>query len=167
MVSFTNLRKLILNNSLITDKGIPDLAKMPNLGSLALSGTKITKASIPVLNQSKSLSEVFIWNTDIGISDLDSTSSIHYYLGYQTDINEIQKLNIPSILNASTVLDKNDSVRLYHRIPGTIIRYTINDSIPDSTSAPIFKQPFAISHHVNVNARAVKDGWLASNMRCV
>lgn len=164
IVAFTNLRKLILNNSLITDKAITDLSKMPNLRSLALSGTKITKASIPALNQSKSLSEVFIWNTDIGITDLDSTSAIQYYLGYQTDNNEVQKLNIPSILNASTVLDKNDSVRLYHRIPGTIIRYTVNDSIPDSTSAPIFKQPLAISHHVNVNARAVKEGWLASNV---
>lgn len=164
ITAFTNLKKLILNNSLVTDKAITDLAKMPFLESLALSGTKITKAAIPVLNQSKSLKEVFIWNTEIQITDLDSTSAIKYFIGYQTDPNEIQKLNIPAILNQSTVLDKNDSVRLYHRIPGVTIRYTTNDSIPDSTTTKVYEHPFPISRHVNVQARAVKDGWLASNV---
>ncbi|MEP7268282.1 MAG: FN3 associated domain-containing protein, partial [Saprospiraceae bacterium] len=162
IINFFNLEKLILNNSNITDNAVTELVKLPVLKSLALSGTGVTKKSLPVLQSSKSLKEVFIWNTSITAQDIDTNSTIFFYTGYVPDTSEKQALNSPAIRNESTVIDPKDSVTLYHRIPGVIIRYTLNDSLPDTFSSAIYERPLSMSRHTTVKARAMKEGWMAS-----
>jgi mono/diheme cytochrome c family protein len=60
---FTNLEKLILNNSLITNSALNEIKKLKSLQSLSLAGTQIDKNAAQSFSQFDSLKEVFIWNT--------------------------------------------------------------------------------------------------------
>jgi hypothetical protein len=60
---FTNLEKLILNNSLITNNALSEIKKLKSLQSLSLAGTQIDKNAAQSFSQFDSLKEVFIWNT--------------------------------------------------------------------------------------------------------
>ncbi len=162
IVLFSNLEKIILNNSEITDQVVNEFTKLPKLRSLALAGSNITAASIPILNKSKSLQEIYVWNTSITQNDLDTVTKIKYYVGYKPDSNEIQSLNAPMILNENVILESGDSVRITHRIPGVTIRYTTNDSLPDSLSSEVYTKPVPILNHTTIKAIALKSGWKKS-----
>ena len=107
------------------------------------------------INQ-KSLQEIYVWNTSITQNDLDTVTKIKYYVGYKPDSNEIQSLNAPMILNENVILESGDSVRITHRIPGVTIRYTTNDSLPDSLSSEVYTKPVPILNHTTIKAIALK-----------
>ncbi len=163
---FINLEKLNLNNSNITNKGLAELVNLKNLQSLSIAGTKINNEAGSIFQKFKNLKEVFIWNTGITaatISQLKSTDKkIIFNTGYLPDINEMLFLTEPSIVNESFVLSGSETVEIKHQIPGVTIRYTIDGSVPDSTSSPVYEKPVAINGFTNIKTRAIKNGWYSS-----
>lgn len=163
---FGNLEKLILNNSSITNKGLAEIAGMKNLQSLSLAGTRIDKNALITLSKTDSLKEVFIWNTGITTEDIASikqkNKKIIFNAGYIPDKNEMLVLTAPAIKNESVVLSAGEAVELKHQVPGVIIRYTTDGSVPDSTTSPVYKTPISINGFTTIKARAIKSGWYSS-----
>jgi hypothetical protein len=158
---FGNLEELNLNNSSVTSNGLEELKKLKSLRLLSLAGTRLDVSAIQILSQIPSLRQVFIWNT--GIKDsIDYHGKIEFNRGYVPDAGEVLALTPPTFINEDAILDSNEAVSIKHQIPGVIIRYTINDSIPDSSASPIYEKPIHISAYTTIKARAVKEGWLKS-----
>ncbi|MEP7321515.1 MAG: c-type cytochrome domain-containing protein [Saprospiraceae bacterium] len=160
---FISLEELNLNNSSITIKGLEELKKLQSLRVLSLAGVKLDTASIRVLNDFPSLKRVYLWNTGIKDSTLNQPGNkIDFNMGYIPDDAEVLTLTPPTFVNDDAILDSTESIIIKHQIPGVEIRYTINDSIPDSTSSPLYEKPIAVTGYTTVKARAVKSGWLKS-----
>lgn len=163
---FANLEKLILNNTLVTNKGIAELVKLKSLRSVSLAGTGIDKNAIPDLLKPGSMKEIFIWKTGIKEQDIAAINNKNkepvFNLGYIPDEGEILTLTSPGIKNENMILSENETVELKHQIPGVIIRYTNDGTVPDSTSSPVYKNPLSIDRFTTIKARAIKSGWYSS-----
>jgi len=163
---FTNLEKLILNNSSVTNKGVAELVKLKSLQSLSLAGTGINKNAIQELLKLESLKEVFIWKTNIVNEDIlaikVNNKKIIFNTGYIPEKGEVLTLTSPAIKNETVVLGENEKVELKHQIPGVMIRYTTDGTVPDSTSSPVYKEPFPINGFTTIKALAIKNGWYSS-----
>lgn len=165
---FSNLEVLNLNNTEITGSGFDALAGLPRLRSLSLSGTNVSTAALRDLGKLSGLKEVFIWNTKVAKTDLEALrkefANIHWDQGYLADASEILKLNVPLLKNKDQVLDRDEGVTLRHNLPGTIVRYTLDGTEPDSINSPVYTGPLAVGNYAAINARAFKDGWLTSDV---
>ena len=163
---FPNLEKLILNQTDITDKGIPSLKKLNKIRVLSLSGTEISIKSVPVLATIKSLEEVYLWHTNITEAEYQDIvkkyKNIKWYFGFSPSSTDILPLNGPILENKSLVLMENDSIRFKKSIPGAIIRYTDDGSEPDSLSSPIYSNPLVFSKPVTLSVKIFKPGWISS-----
>jgi uncharacterized membrane protein/mono/diheme cytochrome c family protein len=163
---FLNLEKLIVNNSLITNKGIHEIKNLKNLRSLSLAGTKVDKNVITAFSTLDSLKEVFIWNATISHTDAaelqKQSRKIVFNIGYVPDENEILTLTPPVVKNDEFVLGDNEKIELKNQIPGVIIRYTTDGTDPDSTSSPIYNAPVTTNGFTMIKARSVKAGWYSS-----
>ena len=163
---FSNLEKLILNNSSITNSGLTELKKLKNLRSLSLAGTRIDKNAAQSFSQLDSLKEVFIWNTNISAAEATAlqqqNKKIAFNSGYVPDANEILALTPPSIKNEEFILTPDEKIELKHQVAGVTIRYTTDDSDPDSSSSPVYKGPIEASGFTIIKAKAVRPGWYSS-----
>ncbi len=163
---FPNLEKLFLNQTDITDKGIPSLKKLNKLRVLSLSGTEISIKSVPVLATMKSLEEVYLWHTNITEAEYQDIvkkyKNIKWYFGFSPSSTDILPLNGPILENKSLVLMENDSIRFKKSIPGAIIRYTDDGNEPDSLSSPIYSHPLVFSKPVTLSVKIFKPGWISS-----
>jgi hypothetical protein len=65
LLQLTNLQRLDLRESGITDACIPAIAKLPHLQSLNLFGTKITDAGLLALGTCSSLRQLYVWQTPV------------------------------------------------------------------------------------------------------
>lgn len=165
---FSNLEKLILNNSLITNNGINELKKLKNLRSLSIAGTKIDKTAAPYFSQLDSLKEVFIWNTNISGADVDElqkqNKKIKFDRGYVPDEKEILTLTPPLLKNEEFVLSSNEKIELKHLITGVTIRYTTDGTDPDSTTSTIYTGPISANGFTEIKAKAIRAGWYSSRI---
>jgi mono/diheme cytochrome c family protein len=163
---FSNLEKLILNNSLITNNGINEIKKLKNLRSLSLAGTKIDKNAAPYFSQLDSLKEVFIWNTNISPTNAEElqrqNKKIKFDWGYVPDEKEILALTPPLLKNEEFILSNDEKIELKHLIGGVIIRYTTDGTDPDSTTSAIYNGPISANGFTEIRARAIRAGWYSS-----
>jgi uncharacterized membrane protein len=168
IAQFEQLEKLNLNNSDITGKTLSKLQTLTKLKSVSLSGTKVTKASLQSLGKMPNLTEVFIWNTPIlekELADLKKQyPQINFELGYVPKESERLKLNSPMLVNEKFVLTEQTPVTFKHPLKGVTIRYTLDGSVPDSTSSTVYQKPITLSGYTVVKARATKDNWYASDV---
>lgn len=166
---FENLRKLNLNFTDITGKGLKELAQLKHLQSLSLSGTKV---NYPDLQQQigvfKSLNTLTVWNTEIKESEIKqlqkSNKHIELISGFRDDGKNPIQLTPPLLKNSSTIFSESLPVLLKHPIHGADIRYTTDGSEPDSVKSPVFRNKTILKENTVLKARAYKAGWLGSNV---
>ncbi len=165
---FNNLEELILNNTKIKGSSLKELASLTSLRSVALSGTDISATVLQDLGKNKTLREVFIWNTDVTEGDVENLKKtfpyIHWDLGYRSDENEILKLNVPLVKNGTRLFEPDQKIVLKHNLPGTIVRYTMDGTDPDSVKSPVYTDPINIEKTSIIKTKAFKDGWLSSDV---
>jgi hypothetical protein len=165
---FSNLETLNLNYTEIKGEGLKSVIGLPRLRSVSLSGTQVTADALSSLGQSKSLKEVFVWNTPVSSEDVAALNnkfpSIRWDFGFVPDEKEILKLSVPLLKNKSRVLSPGEDVILKHNLPGTIVRYTIDGTDPDSVASPLYEKPLTVGDYTVVKAKAYKDGWLSSDV---
>ena len=166
---FENLRRLDLNFSEITDKGINALASLKNLHTLSLSGTKVSYSALnQILSELKNLKIISIWNTAISseeVAALQQTyKSITFIEGFRNDGKDTLKLNPPQVKNNTLVFGETIPLQLGHPIKGVEIRYTIDGLEPDSIKAPVFDNTAIISKNTKIKAKAYKAGWHSSDV---
>ncbi|HMK17207.1 MAG TPA: c-type cytochrome domain-containing protein, partial [Chitinophagaceae bacterium] len=168
---FTNLEKLVLNNSLITNSALNEIKKLKSLQSLSLAGTQVDKNAAQSFSQFDSLKEVFIWNTKISAIEAEElqklNKKIRFDRGYVPDENEILSLTPPIVKNEEFVLAANEKIELEQKIAGTTIRYTVDGTDPDSITSPIYKEPITADGFMLVKAKSIKTGWYSSPITSV
>jgi hypothetical protein len=165
---FENLEVLNLNNTDIKGEGLKALTSLAKLRSLSVSGTSVPTQMLADLASSKSLKEVFVWNTGVTTEDLKVLSSqfphITWSIGYVPDTTEVLKLNVPLLKSDNRVLEADQKIVLKHNLPGTVVRYTTDGSVPDSIKSPVYKEPINIEKAFLLKTKAYKDGWHSSDV---
>lgn len=164
IAKFPELRRLILNFTEITGASLTELKKLTNLKELSLSGTTVKAPQIKSLESFPSLKKVFIWSTGLTPDELvalKKEKKIAYETGFRSD-TLILPLNPPMIENENQIITGNVPISMKHQIPGTVIRYTVDGTEPDSIKSIIYNKPFTISKNTSIKARAFKKGWYGS-----
>ena len=165
---FDNLEVLNLNNTDITGEGLKFLTSLEKLRSLSVSGTAVSKDALIGLASANSLQEVFVWNTSVSAEDVSQLRKrfpdVRWNIGFVPDKDEILKLNIAMTGNKGAVLDADERVILRHNLPGTVIRYSVDGSDPDSVASPVYNGPIAATNYMTIKTKAFKDGWQSSDV---
>jgi uncharacterized membrane protein/mono/diheme cytochrome c family protein len=166
---FENLRRLDLNFTNVTAKGLSELSQLKHLKFLTLSGTKINFPDFEkVIKSFKALKSVTLWNTPFTGDQLSalqkSNRNITFVGGFKDDGKDPLKLNTPQIRNESMIFAASTPLQLKHPIKGVELRFTLDGTEPDSISSAIFEDKTLLRENATVKVRAFKTGWFGSDM---
>lgn len=168
LLLFSRLEVLSLNYTGVSDAGLKALKKLPALESLGLVGTQVSVNAAKTLASFPALKEVFLWNSRVTPAEVQQLQKkyprIRWNHGFMPSQEDVLALSPPLFENAKPVLAALDSIYLKTAIPGVLIRYTLDGTIPDSASGKIYRTPIPFKDIVTVKARAFKEGWLASDV---
>lgn len=163
---FENLRKLNLNFTEVSNKGLTELKALKHLQHISVSGTAVTYEGIRQIIHLPALKEVFIWSDHFQPDQVallgKKFAKIHFETGFLDTAKRVFQLPPPLLKTPSGIFSDSLLVQINHAIQGTQIRYTTDDSEPDSIHSPVYTGPFTIRHETKVKAKAYKTGWSAS-----
>jgi hypothetical protein len=74
------------------------------------------------------------------------------------------KLNKPTIQQDSTIITDKITVPIKHFLNGVTIKYTIDDSEPDSINSPTYTTPLQLNKNTTVKTKVFKKGWISSDI---
>jgi hypothetical protein len=164
---FKNLRRLNLNFTHITGKTLEQLQSLPLLKMISLSGTSVELSDLRKLQNFPKLRAVYMWSTPASRAKLkeleEKNKNIAYYTGFSGDTVKLQ-LTPPILENEDHILTSAEDLKLKHYIRGTVIRYTLDGTAPDSTKSPVYKEGIVIDTNITLKAIAFKEGWLTSDV---
>lgn len=165
---FTNLRKLNLSFSKVTGNGLSALDKLNHLKEISLTNTSIKKEDIEKLSSLKELRQIYIWNSGLSVADANTIRKKYPMLDLETGMRTdtmFLKINPPLLLtDAQVVVDTPIHLRLKHFVPGTVMRYTLDGSEPDSINSFLYDDKTFIDKQELMKARAFKKGWHGSDV---
>jgi uncharacterized membrane protein len=166
---FENLRRLDLNFTDVTDKGLDALNGLKHLHTLSLSGTKLSYAGLKEkVAALKSLKTLSVWNTGLTPDEVNNlktgNKAITFIEGFKDDGKDTLKLNPPQVKNAALVFGSSTPVQLFHPVRGVQIRFTLDGTEPDSIHSQVFDNKTVINKKTTVKAKAFKDGWYSSDV---
>ena len=165
LADFQNLELLYLNFTSLTGNQLKALINLPKLEVLAISGNTLDEEGIKALMSMRKLRHLYLWQTGLKeqqknqLSKALSTTQLDF--GYEGE-GVIYALNSPKIKFESTLFEGKTEVTLTHPIRSTEIRYTLDGSLPDSISSPIYKDPIILNASTPIRARAFAAGWIGS-----
>jgi uncharacterized membrane protein len=165
LADFQNLELLYLNFTSRTGNQLKALINVPKLEVLAISGNTLDEEGIKALMSMRKLRHLYLWQTGLKeqqknqLSKALSTTQLDF--GYEGE-GVIYALNSPKIKFESTLFEGKTEVTLTHPIRSTEIRYTLDGSLPDSISSPIYKDPIILNASTPIRARAFAAGWIGS-----
>ena len=163
---FQNLESLHLNFTDVPSQELENILNLPKLKVLALSGNQLDETGIKTLEKMTQLEKLYLWQTGLDdakknrLSKALSSTTIDF--GY-SDKGIIYPLNPPKIKIAKTIFEGQTEVILSHPISSTEIRYTLDGSLPDSISSPVYKNPIQLTSSTSLRARAFASGWIGSS----
>ena len=164
---FKNLRRLNLNFTSVTGTGFNHLSKLKFLKQLSLAGTQVKMENLSSLEKIPQLKTVYIWNAAIPIADLEALKKkegrLKYETGYRDD-TVIMKLTPPILENEEQIITGQLPLKLKHYIKGTVIRYTIDGTEPDSLKSTTYDKDAMLTSNSLVKAKAYKPGWESSDI---
>lgn len=163
---FPNLRKLNLNYTDITHKGLAELNASKNLQSLALAGTNITLQSLEKLSSLPQLTSVYIWDTPVDSLQIagmrNRFKKMRIETGFVDNGQMLIPLSPPVFKTPSGIVDQPVQVEMKHPFKDVDIRYTLDGTMPDSINSELYKKPIEINDNMVFIARAFKQGWYGS-----
>lgn len=159
------LRQLMLQNSSVTDQDLAQLADLKTLEVLNLYGTAVGDQSASTLRGFSQLQRVYTWQSGwspAGIAQVQEALPALTVVGEaEADLFPPSELKPPSITAAQALFDTQTEVTLASTIPGAVIRFTTDGTLPDD-QAPVYDGPFAASSTQRIQAIAEKPGWVTS-----
>ena len=162
-----NLETLFLNNTKITSKGVKKLTNNKNLKQLALSNTLTDKEISQILPKLQSIQKIYLTNTRISKEEINKIRSTFPKLEviHEDYSDIITQLTPPFIENTEPVVENGSTAVLKHYINGASIKYTLDDTEPDSVTSPVYTQPLPVKAYLNIKAKAYKEGWIGSDSK--
>jgi hypothetical protein len=165
LADFQNLESLSLNFTSVSGAQLKSLINLPKLEVLAISGNTLDEEGIKALAEMPQLKRLYLWQTGLEeqqkkeLKKVLPTTQLDF--GYE-GAGVIYPLNPPKIKFESTLFEGKTEVSLSHPIRSTEIRYTLDGSLPDSISSPVYKDPIVLSTSTPIRARAFAAGWIGS-----
>ena len=162
---FQNLESLYLNFTSLTGNQLKSLINLPKLEVLAISGNTLDEEGIKALVSMRQLRHLYLWQTGLKepqknqLSKALSITQLDF--GYE-GVGVVYPLNPPKIKFESTLFEGKIEVTLSHPIRSTEIRYTLDGSLPDSISSPVYKDPIVLTASTPIRAKAFAAGWIGS-----
>ncbi len=166
IAQFVNLEKLNLNFTDVKGTGFSALKSLSKLASVSLAGTAIGNEEIHSMISAPSLRELFIWNTKISepeaVALQNQYPKVKIVANLFNDSSTLQ-LSKPILVNEG-ILKRGELLQLKHSMPGVVIRYSLDGSLPDSSSNKIYEKPIVVNETVKLKALACKEGWYCSEL---
>nr|WP_299381728.1 c-type cytochrome domain-containing protein [Allomuricauda sp.] len=166
VAKLVNLEELNLNFTQVTSDGLARLSSCDQLKSLSISGTMVDKGLEKVLRAFPALTTVHLWGTKISDTELqllqDRFPDIRFVMGFEGNSEEEFQLGAPILSNKSAVLSKGELITLTHKLQDVDIRFTMDGSVPDSTSQ-LYATPLEFEGNFVLKAKASKEGWKPSD----
>lgn len=168
IAQFPNLRRLLLNFTDIDGTTLGELNKLPHLRELSLTGTKVKASQLLALKNAKALRNLYVWSTGVKPEEFKQLNKalrgVTLESGFRSD-TVVMKLNAPNVTNKEQILKGEAVLKLEHQIRGAEIRYTLDDTEPDSVHSLVYKDGIKVSSTTTLKARAFKPpGWLGSDV---
>ena len=167
ITSFTNLEKLNLNYTKLKIEDIQGLNTLKKLKSLSLAGMAIENNKLEAVIKTGSIQKLQLWASGLYKKDLNSLitkyPSIIFNVGDNLE-DSIMKLNKPTIQQDSTIITDNVTVPIKHFLNGVTIKYTIDDSEPDSLNSHTYTAPLKLYKNTTVKTKVFKKGWISSDV---
>ena len=165
LADFQNLESLYLNFTSVSGEQLKSLINLPKLEILAISGNTLDEEGIKALAEMPQLKRLYLWQTGLEEQQKKELEkllpSTRLDFGYEGN-GVIYPLNPPKIKFESTIFEGKTEASLSHPIRSTEIRYTLDGSLPDSISSPVYKDPIVLSTSTPIRARAFAAGWIGS-----
>jgi uncharacterized membrane protein len=167
IAQFSNLRTLNLSFTAVTGAALRHLLSLRNLRQLSLSGIPLKEADVKALAKLPELTHIYLWNSGIdpaAIAGLrQSMKQVVFETGFRGD-TVVMQLIPPVLENEEQIITTPVPLKLKHYIAGTAIRYTLDETEPDSLSSPLYNDKIILDKNVTVKAKAFKTGWLGSDV---
>jgi hypothetical protein len=164
---FINLEKLNLNFTKLKIQDLQNLANLKKLKSLSLVGLKIENDKLESIIKGNNIRKVQLWNEGLSSASINSLIAKYPNILFTVGDNledSVMKLNKPSIQQDSTIITDNVTVSIKHFLNGVTIKYTIDDSEPDSLNSPTYTTPLKLNKNTTVKTKAFKKGWISSDV---
>lgn len=165
--TLSNLEKLNLNYTKLTLQDIEPIGSLKKLQSVSLAGMVIENNKLEALLNKTSIKKIQLWSNGLRANDIASIRAKHPSIEFTVGDNledSLMKLNKPLIEQDSTIITDHINIPLKHFLKGVTIKYTLDDSEPDSISSPTYNKPLVVTKNATIKTKAFKKGWLASDM---
>ncbi len=167
LASFENLEKLNLNYTELKMQDLMAISGLQKLKSLSIAGMPIDATVLTSFLQKTKLKQIQLWANGVKPKDLDPVRN--KFPGIQITVGDnledsVMKLNKPIIEQDSSIITDQIHVPLKHFLKGVTIKYTLDDSEPDSITSPTYTQPLVLTKNTTLKTKVFKSGWLASDL---
>jgi len=167
IVQFTHLKKLNLNYTKLALADLQPLKNIPSLINLSICGIEVNQNSLTTLLDKSPFTEVHIWTNHSNEKEFEQLTAknkkVKIIIGDNLD-TEIIKLTSPIIEQDSSIIVTSLDVVVKHFLKGTVVRYTIDGTEPDSLSSPIYSKKLHFTKNTVLKTKAFKPGWLSSDI---
>lgn len=167
IATFSNLEKLNLNFTKLNLQDILALNTLKKLQSISLVGMPINADQLQVLLKGSNIKKVQLWVNGLKQNDIAPVASkfptVQIVVGDNLEA-AILKLNKPIIEQDSTIISDHINVPLKHFLKGVTIKYTLDDTEPDSITSPTYSKPIVLTTNTTLKTKVFKKGWIASDV---
>ncbi len=167
IVQFTHLKKLNLNYTKLALADLQPLKNIPSLINLSICGIEVNQNSLTTLLDKSPFTEIHIWTNHSNEKEFEQLTAknkkVKIIIGDNLD-TEIIKLTSPIIEQDSSIIVTSLDVGVKHFLKGTVVRYTIDGTEPDSLSSPIYSKKLHFTKNTVLKTKAFKPGWLSSDI---
>lgn len=165
---FENLETLNLNFTDVNGEGLAALSGLKELTEISLTGTAVTYEALKqTLGSLERLAVVAIWDTKMSAAEMRSLQEAFPQISFPGSDDykaSLIKLNPPRLKNKVRVFTDTFGVELFHGVKDTDIRFTLDESDPDSVASDSFQENIRLGKTATIKARAYKAGWLSSDV---
>lgn len=163
LAEFKNLRHLNLSSTEVTGGFLTYLKDLKNLKSVSMANTRLHEPDLKVLAR---LNTVYLWESGFTTDEMTRLKKLNPAIQLDTGQRENERIaiNPPESSQKKAFLESGAMVTLRHALPGVLIRYTLDGTLPDSAHGQVYTQPLAVQGRTQIKARAFKEGWLGSTV---
>lgn len=163
LAEFKNLRHLNLSSTEVTGSFLGYLKDLRNLESVSLANTRLHEPDLQALAR---LNTVYLWESGFTTEDLSRLKKLNPAIQLDTGQRENERIaiNPPESSQKKVFLKQGAQLTLRHALPGVLIRYTLDGTVPDSTHGQVYSRPLTVDKRTRIKARAFKEGWLGSTV---
>lgn len=163
LAQFKNLRHLNLSSTEVTGSFLTYLKDLKNLKSVSLANTSLRAPDLKILAQ---LSTVYLWESGFSLAEITRLKELNPAIQLDTGQREtaLIAINPPESSQKNAFLQRGAAVAFRHALPGVLIKYTLDGTLPDSAEGQVYRQPLTVQERTRIKARAFKEGWLGSTV---